>query len=121
MLLSGKLCFAAAKASTPEEIADLALLRDNIESTLFQLDVLQGYRYRPQDYVEMIGSGLFFPLTSTDGTEQSRLAAVLARMGQIPRVLDEARHNLKHADPVFIDTALDENAGNTALSIRSGA
>jgi hypothetical protein len=76
LLISGRLCFAAAKASTPEEVADLALLRDNIESTLFQLEVLQGYRYRPQDYVEMIGSGLFFPLTSTDGTEQSRLAAV---------------------------------------------
>lgn len=121
LLISGRLCFAAAKAGTPEEAADLALLRDNIESTLFQLDVLQGYRYRPQDYVEMIGSGLFFPLTSTDGTEQSRLAAVLARMEQIPRVLDEARHNLKEADPVFIDTALDENAGNTGVIDQIGS
>ncbi len=115
------LCFAAAKATTPEEEADLALLRDNIESTLFQLDVLQGYRYRPQDYVEMIGSGLFFPLTSTDGTEQSRLSSVLARMEQVPRVLDEARHNLKQADPVFLDTALDENAGNTAVIEQIGS
>ena len=103
------------KPGTPEEGADLALLRDNIESTLFQIDVLQGYRYRPQDYVEMIGSGLFFPLTSTDGTEQSRLSAVLARMEQVPKILDEARHNLKQADPVFLDTALAENAGNTAV------
>jgi uncharacterized protein (DUF885 family) len=115
LFISGRLCFAAAKASAPEEIADLALLRDNIESTLFQLNVLQSYRYRPQDYVEMIGSGLFFPLTSTAGTEQARLTAVLARMEQIPRVIEEARHNLKEADPVFLDTALDENAGNTAV------
>ena len=63
----------------------------------------------------MIGSGLFFPLTSTDGTEQSRLSAVLARMEQVPKILDEARHNLKQADPVFLDTALAENAGNTAV------
>src|ERR1700677_730239 len=40
LFLSGKLCFASAKANTPEEIADLALLRDNIESTLFQLNVV---------------------------------------------------------------------------------
>src|SRR5580698_616001 len=93
LAISGKLCFAKAKANTPEEVADLALLRDNIEGTLFALDVLQSYRYRPQDYVEMIGSGLFFPLTSTDGTEQSRLSSVLARMEQIPRVLEEARQN----------------------------
>ena len=115
LFIAGKLCFSAAKAATPEEGADLALLRDNIESTLFQFDVLQGYRYRPQDYVEMIGSGLFFPLTSTDGTVQSRLSSVLARMEQVPKILDEARHNLKQADPVFLDTALDENAGNTAV------
>jgi hypothetical protein len=49
LFLSGRLCFAAAKASTPEEVADLALLRDNIEATLFQLNVLQSYHYRPQD------------------------------------------------------------------------
>jgi uncharacterized protein (DUF885 family) len=115
LFLSGKICFAAAQATTPEEVADLALLRDNIESTLFELDVRQSYRYRPQDYVEMIGSGLFFPLTSTGGTEQARLTSVLARMEKIPRVLEEARQNVKQADPVFTDTALDENAGNTAV------
>jgi uncharacterized protein (DUF885 family) len=121
LFIAGKLCFATAKPDTPEEGADLAILRDNIESTLFHIDVLQGYRYRPQDYVEMIGSGLFFPLTSTDGTEQSRLSSVLARMEQVPEILDEARHNLKQADPVFLDTALDENAGNTAVIEQIGS
>ena len=113
LFLSGKLCFAAVKASDPEEQADLALLRDNIESTLFELDVRQGYHYRPQDYVEMIGSGLFFPLTSTEGTEPSRLSSVLARMEQIPATLQQARQNVKDADPVFIATALEENAGDS--------
>src|ERR1700753_2403670 len=115
LMLAGKTCFAAVKAASPEDGADLALLRDNINSTLFGLDVLQPYRYRPQDYVEMIGSGLFFPLTSTEGTDQARLTAVLSRMEKIPRILDEARHNLKEADPVFIDTALDENTGNLGV------
>jgi uncharacterized protein (DUF885 family) len=115
LAISGKECFAHAKPNTPEEVADLALLHDNIEATLFELDVLHSYRYRPQDYVEMIGSGLFFPLTSTDGTEQARLTSVLARMEKIPRILEEARNNLKEADPVFLDTALDENSGNTAV------
>ena len=115
LLLTGKVCFAAAKVTSPEDVADLALLRDNIDSGLFSLDVLETYRYHPQDYVEMIGSGLFFPLTSTEGTEQARLSAVLTRMEKIPRILEHARHNLKEADPVFIDTALEENTGNLGV------
>jgi uncharacterized protein (DUF885 family) len=121
LYLSGKQCFAATSVSTPEDEADLALLRVNIESGLFDLDVRQTYRHRPQDYVEMIGSGLFFPLTSTDGNEQARLTSVLARMEQIPQVLDEAWHNIKEADPVFIDTALEENAGNTGVIEQIGS
>ena len=85
------------------------------------MDVRQSYRYRPQDSVEMIGSGLFFPLTSTEGTEQARLTSVVARMEQIPRILEEARNNIKEADPVFIDTALEENAGNTAVIEQIGS
>jgi uncharacterized protein (DUF885 family) len=118
---AGKACFAGAKTENPEDAADLTLLRDNIDSSLFQLDTLQPYRYRPQDYVEMIGSGLFFPLTSTKGTEQERLTAVVARMEQIPHILDEARQNLRATDPIFIDTALDENDGDTGVIQQIGS
>src|ERR1700722_3653040 len=50
LLLKGSLCFANARVTAPEEVADLALVRDSIESSLFSLDVLQTYRFRPQDY-----------------------------------------------------------------------
>jgi uncharacterized protein (DUF885 family) len=120
LLVAGKQCFAAAKAGSPEDAADLSLLKDNVDSSLFQLDQMQSYKYRPQDYVEMIGSGLFFPLTATTGTELERLTAVVARMEQIPRVMDEARQNLKEADPVYIDTALDENSGDIAVIAQVG-
>jgi uncharacterized protein (DUF885 family) len=119
--LRGRLCFASVRPQTPEDAADLALLLDAIDSDLFQIDVLQSFRYRPQDYVEMIGSGLFFPLTETRGTEEQRLTGVLARMEQIPKVLDEARTNLKEADPVFIDTALEENSGNIGVIAQIGS
>src|SRR5580698_2224884 len=112
LLVAGKQCFAAAKANSPEDAADLALLNDYADSGLFQLDQLQGYKVRPQDYVEMIGSGLFFPLTSTNGTELDRLTAVVERMEQIPQVIEEAQRNLKEADTLYIDTAVDENSGD---------
>lgn len=114
-LARARQCFATVKANTAEDAADRALVRDSIESSIFQIDVLQSYRYSPQDYVEMIGSALFFPLTATQGSELERLTAVVARMEQIPRVVDQAQHNLKEADPVYIETAIDENSGNLAV------
>src|SRR5271156_7098494 len=42
-------------------------------------------------------------------------------MEQIPGVLADARHNIKEADPVFIDTALEENAGNTGVIEQIGS
>ena len=121
LLKKGEACFAHSNAASAEDAADLALLIDNIQSSLFQLDILQSYKYHPQDYVEMIGSGLFFPLTSTNGTEEQRLTFVLARMEQIPKVLDEAKSNLKEADPVFIDTALEENDGDIGVITQVGS
>jgi uncharacterized protein (DUF885 family) len=121
LLTAGEACFSQAHAPSPEDSADLALLIDNIHSSLFQLDTLQSYRYRPQDYVEMIGSGLFFPLTSTSGNEADRLTAVVARMEQIPKILNQARQNLKEADPVYIQTAIDENGGNVSVVNQVGA
>ncbi|AXC11661.1 Lipoprotein, putative [Acidisarcina polymorpha] len=121
LFLTGKSCFAAVKTSSPEDAADLALLRDSIDSSLFELDTLQTYRFRPQDYIEMIGSGLFFPLTSNRGTEADRLTSVVARMEQIPRVLEEGRQNVRQADPLYIDTAVQESPGDISVITQIGS
>src|SRR6185437_2410835 len=112
LLTAGRACFQQYRNLSPEDNADLLVLRDSIDSFLFQLDRVEAYKYQPQIYVEMIGSGLFFPLTQTTGTEQQRLASVVARMEKIPAALAQAKKNLVEADPVFIDTAVQENDGN---------
>src|ERR1700727_2277621 len=72
----------------------------------------QDEHYRPDHYVELVGSALFFPLTWTNGTEQQRLENVVELMSQVPRLYTQAKANLRGTDAVFIDTAVDENAGN---------
>lgn len=112
LLNSGRTCFDGYKNLPPEDNVDLVVLRDSIDFQLFQLDRLQAYRYQPQSYVEMIGSGLFFPLTMTNGTQEQRLASVVSRIEKIPAALSQARQNLVESDQVFIDTAIQENDGN---------
>jgi len=104
LLTAGRACFNGYKNLPPEDNADLIVLRDGLDSTLFQLERIQAYKYQPQIYVEMIGSGLFFPLTETNGTEQQRLESLVSRMEKIPAALEQAKANLVEADPVFIDT-----------------
>jgi uncharacterized protein (DUF885 family) len=115
LIEAGQKCFATYKDLKPEDNADLEVLRDSMESALLQLDKVQAHKYQPQIYVEMIGSGLFFPLTQTTGTEQQRLEAVVARMEKVPAVLAQAKQNLVEADPVFIETAIQENDGNKGV------
>ena len=115
LLKAGRSCFDSYKNLAPEDNADLIVLRDSIDGQLFQLNRVQAYKYQPQIYVEMIGSGLFFPLTETNGTEQQRLQSIVARMEKIPAALAQAKNNLVDADPVFIDTAVEENDGNKGV------
>ena len=115
-----KQCFARFTSLSGEDAADLASLENTIDANLYDLDTVQSYHHRPQDVAEMIGSGLFFPLTETNGTEQERMAAVLARMQQVPKALDQARANLREADPVFIDAAVEETEGDEELLTQIG-
>ncbi|MGE5322321.1 MAG: DUF885 family protein, partial [Actinomycetota bacterium] len=115
LLKAGRSCFDTYKNLAPEDNADLIVLRDSIDAQLFQLDRMQAYKYQPQIYVEMIGSGMFFPLTESNGTEQQRLQSIVARMEKIPAALAQAKNNLVEADPVFIETAVQENDGNKGV------
>jgi len=40
---------------------------------------------------------------------------VLSRIGQIPRLLDQVKQYLSDVDPVFTQTAIEENGGNVDL------
>jgi uncharacterized protein (DUF885 family) len=99
----------------PEDAADWQLLSDQIGLRMLEFDHLQSYRHQPTVVVELIGNGLFLPLSQSYAPKQVRLGHVLSRMGQIPRVLDQVKQYLADADPVFVKTAIQENDGNLEL------
>jgi uncharacterized protein (DUF885 family) len=103
----------------PEDAADWQLIDDQIGLRLLELDRIQSYRHQPTVVVELIGNGLFLPLSQGYAPKDVRLAHVLSRIGQIPRVLDQVKQYLSDADPVFITTAIQENEGNLALIERT--
>jgi uncharacterized protein (DUF885 family) len=99
----------------PQDAADFRLIDDQIGLNLLEFEKIQNYRHNPTVYVELLGNGLFLPLTQEYASQERRVADVLSRMQQLPRFLDQAKAQLVDSDPIFISTAVDENDGNVSL------
>ena len=104
-----------AAALDPEDAADWRLVDDQIGLNLLEFDRIQSYKHNPTVVVELIGTALFLPLTQNYAAHDVRVGHVLARVGQIPRLLAQVQPYLSDSDPVWITTAVQENAGNIDL------
>ena len=98
-----------------QDAADYRLIDDQIALNLLEFDQIQSYKHNPTGYVELIGTGLFLPLTQEYASKEVRVGDVISRIGQIPRFLDQTKAQLTDADPIFISTAVGENQGNIDL------
>ena len=98
-----------------EDAADYRLIDDQIALNLLEFETIQNYKHNPTVYVELLGNGLFLPISQEYDSKEARLGDVISRIGQIPRFLNQAKSELADSDPVFISTAVDENNGNLDL------
>jgi uncharacterized protein (DUF885 family) len=106
---------APAEALDAQDRADRKLIDDQIALGVLELTKLQSHKYNPTGVAELIGNGLFLPLTQEYAPKDVRLGHVVARLKAVPRALDEAKKALVDADPVFVKVAVMENDGNVGL------
>ncbi len=95
--------------------ADLGLMRNLCESGLFQLDTEQGWKNNPTYYVELLGTALFTPYSLEYAPAEERWQHLVARLEAAPAFLESARTNLVQSNPVWTETAIEENEGTLAL------
>ena len=108
----------------PEDRADCDMLRDQTSLYLLELDTIQSYKHNPTVYVELIGNALFTPYTQEYAPKPQRYRHIIARLGGIPALLEQARKNLTDAPEVWNMVAQQENEGNIGLvdkTLRAGA
>jgi uncharacterized protein (DUF885 family) len=106
-----------------EQGADFEIVSDQIAAGLLELDSIQNYRHNPTVYVELIGNALFNPLVLEYAPKPQRIRHIIARLGKIPALLNQARQNLATAPGIWTTVAMDENQGNIDLidkEIRAG-
>src|SRR5260370_3356331 len=95
--VGGALANWQTASRSPAQRADFEIVSDQIAAALLELDSIQNYRHNPTVYVELIGNALFNPLVLEYAPKPQRVRHIIARLGQIPRLLEQARPNLTSA------------------------
>lgn len=95
--------------------ADLGLMRNLCEASLFELDAEQNWKNNPAMYVELLGTALFTPYSVEYAPAEVRWKHIIARLEAAPAFLEAARANLAQSNPVWTQTAVEENEGNLGL------
>ncbi|HEX9392656.1 MAG TPA: DUF885 domain-containing protein [Usitatibacteraceae bacterium] len=100
------------KMSPPYRI-DYRMLRDDLNASLFSIQVLKEYEWDPLGYNPV--QGVYLLLARDFAPLATRLAAVQARLDAIPARLAAARANLKNPPRIHTETAILQNRGAIGL------
>ncbi len=112
------------KLSTEERI-DWQLLKDFLESSIKDFEVMRHWQTNAAEYANLCVDALHILLLRDFAPIEKRAAAILSRMQQIPRFLEDSKRNLKDAPEIFTRLAIEINEGGQefpkAMAERIGA
>ena len=96
---------------------DAALLHNEIESTLFELDTLEAWAWNPLYYVRQSGNAIYGLLARDFAPLEERLDNAASRLAQLPRFFAEARESLQpeRVPKIHAETAIQQNRGLASI------
>ncbi|UCF77912.1 MAG: DUF885 domain-containing protein [Candidatus Eiseniibacteriota bacterium] len=94
---------------------DCLILRDNIERRLFSLEELREWERSPLFYTQLAGGSIRSLLSRDFAPWDARLEDAISRLKEFPRLLEQARANLKSPARIDTETAIKQNAGCISL------
>lgn len=100
---------------SPEDRADFDIIHDQIALSLLEFDSIRNYRHNPTLYIELIGSALYAPFVLDYAPPETRYQHIISRLEAIPTFVASAKMNLRSAPEIWINVAIEENAGNLGL------
>jgi uncharacterized protein (DUF885 family) len=103
------------KVLTPEQRADIEIIRDAIQATRLDIEEVQSYRHNPTIYVELVGNALYTPYVLHYAPVDQRFKHIIQRLIGIPNLVRQAEQNLVDSPEIWNKVAREENAGNIDL------
>ncbi len=96
-----------------ENQVDAAILRNQLQSEIWNADVLQSGKWDPQLYNGLAGSAIYGLMAREFAPLPERLKSATARMEKIPQIFAQARENLDPArvPKIHAETVAKQNKG----------
>jgi len=98
------------KLSRPAQI-DYEILQHSLTAEEWLTENFHPFEDDPRTYNGYINDSVYLLLTQSSLPKETNIANCIARMGQIPRVVAEARQNLKNPPRVHTETSIKQNRG----------
>jgi uncharacterized protein (DUF885 family) len=102
--------FAPAKL-TPDQSADRDLILSNIRSMLLELESIRSWEKNPDRYSSTTSYAVFVIMSRKFAPADDRLRSVIERERQMPKMLMDARANLKNPPRIYTEVALEQLPG----------
>jgi len=94
-----------------DDAGDLAIVINNIKSTLLSLETIRMWEKNPDNYSSGITNSVYVLMSRKFASANSRLRSVVERERQMPQVFVEARKNLKNPPQVYTEIAIEQLPG----------
>lgn len=106
--------FESEFAKLPDS-PDCDLVLSNIRAGLLELETVRGWERNPDNYSSGITNSAFVIMSRTFAPSEARLKSLIAREHLMPKVLAEARANLKNPPRIFTEVAIEQMPGNISF------
>ena len=100
-----------AEFSGMQGSADRDLVLSKIKSDLLNLEEIRSWENNPDIYSSGITESVFSLISRKFAPPEQRLRSVIAREEQMPRVLQNARENLKNPPRIYTQVAIEQLPG----------
>jgi uncharacterized protein (DUF885 family) len=99
------------KTLNHEEYIDWQLLKNFLQSSITDFEVMRYWQTNAAEYANICVDSLHLLFLREFAPIEERAGAILSRMKQIPRFLQDASRNLKEAPRIFTTLAIEVNDG----------
>jgi uncharacterized protein (DUF885 family) len=90
---------------------DYEILKSKIEGKIFNLEVLKGWENNPLSYNYLMGGSLNTLINREFAPLDERIKNLIQRLEKLPRLLQQAKKNLKNPPRIHTETVIRQNQG----------